>query len=196
MTRPDRAALLLVALLLCGVRSPAATSLPERTPIRTVYGPLAGPPGETLTVDLPPAERQENWGGGSCVHASMVSLFRWQGRPELAEHWRRTYGDGETVSGLRAKLDREGVPYADTTAGDVAFLEWSVRTRRGAAVVVMHGAHMVTLVDFNEREAVLLDNNDPTRLQRVPRDRFVSEWRRSSGWAVTPLFDPPPRKPW
>ena len=41
-------------------------------------------PIEYPTVNLPVALRQANWRGnqgeGSCVHALMISLFRWQGR--------------------------------------------------------------------------------------------------------------------
>jgi hypothetical protein len=36
-------------------------------------------------VDIPPALRTQNWGGGSCVHASTVHLLHWQGQHELAE---------------------------------------------------------------------------------------------------------------
>ena len=54
---------------------------------------------ERPTVNVPAVLRQSNWRGpqgqGSCVHASMISLFRWQYRLKTADHWRQTYGDGE-----------------------------------------------------------------------------------------------------
>jgi hypothetical protein len=41
------------------------------------------PTAERPTVNVPVALRQANWtsnGSGSCVHATMISLLRWQGR--------------------------------------------------------------------------------------------------------------------
>src|ERR1035437_4265876 len=79
---------------------------------------------ERPTVNLPVDARQSNWlgsgGQGSCVHATMVSLFRWQGRFAMANHWRKTYGDGEGPTDLAAKFDKEGVRYAYTDTGDVS----------------------------------------------------------------------------
>ena len=49
---------------------------------------------ERPTVNVPAALRQSNWRGpegqGSCVHASMISLLRWQYRLKTADHWRQT----------------------------------------------------------------------------------------------------------
>ncbi|KKL94516.1 hypothetical protein LCGC14_1863890 [marine sediment metagenome] len=79
---------------------------------------------ERPTVNIPLALRQSNWRGprqgeGSCVHACMVSLFRWQARYNTADYWRRSYGDGEMPNGLKYKLDRNGIRYAYVTNGDV-----------------------------------------------------------------------------
>jgi hypothetical protein len=95
---------------------------------------------ERPIVNLPVDCRQGNWtsdGSGSCVHATMISLFRWQGRFRTAEHWRGTYGSGEGPGGLAAKFDREGVRYAYVTDGDERFLEWACRTRRGCASLAL-----------------------------------------------------------
>jgi len=108
---------LLAALLWLGWTIPQTTTVPERP-----------------AVNIPVACRQSNWtsyGSGSCVHATMISLFRWQGRLHTADYWRRTYGGGEDPSGLSTKFDREGIRYAYVTTGEVAFLEWACRTRRG-----------------------------------------------------------------
>jgi len=72
----------------------------------------------------------------------MISLLRWQYRLNTADYWRRTYGDGEWPEDLAAKFDQEGVRYAYVTNGDVRFLEWACRTRRGCGITVMGGAHM------------------------------------------------------
>ena len=143
----------------------------------------------------PPYEmRQKNWirnGRGSCFHASAISVMRWQGQNELADYWRRTYGGGEYAENLCAKLDREQVRFAATLNGDVGFLEWCTRTRRGAAIPYFD-SHAVTLVELNEREALLLDNNRTERYIRIPRDTFISNWRgRYGGCAITLVYAPP-----
>lgn len=158
---------------------------------------------EYPVVNLPPALRQKNWlgskGEGSCVHATMVSLFRWQGRFAMAEYWRRNYGNGEYADytwnaggGLAAKFDKAGVRYAYTVAGDVEFLKWACTTRRGCGVTVMGGRHMVALVHFDDEWAGILDNNSTDKIIWVPSQQFVSEWKNSNGWAVTPVYTPSP----
>jgi hypothetical protein len=151
-------------------------------------------------VDLPAAERRRNWigdrGQGSCVHAALVHLFHWQGRHELARWWGAQYGNGETADGLAAKLDAAGISFAETRSGDEAFLDWAIRTRRGAAVVVQNGAHMVTLVGLDRDWAQILDSNSPERIQTWPRERLVRDWQAGGGWAVTPLGTPPAPSPW
>ena len=149
---------------------------------------------ELPTVNLPPALRQSNWIGnrrqGSCVHATMISLFRWQQRDKMADYWRRTYGNGEEPDGLAAKFDREKVRYTYVTNGDVKFLTWACRTRRGCGITVMGGAHMVTLVHLDDKWAAILDNNNVSKFIWVPRATLIAEWKASYGWAVTPIYTP------
>jgi len=149
---------------------------------------------ERPTVNVPAALRQSNWRGsrgqGSCVHATMISLFRWQYRLKTADYWRRTHGDGEYPEDLAAKLDREGIRYAYVTNGDVRFLEWACRTRRGCGITVMGGAHMVALVHLDDKWAAILDNNNVERYTWVPRETLIAEWKASYGWAVTPIYTP------
>ena len=102
------------------------------------------------TVDIQEAFREQNWTGpqgeGSCVHASMVMLFRWQGQHELANKWRRTYSDGEWDTHLAKRFDAEGVRYAYTSRqNDVRFLEWACQTRRGCGVTVKGDSNLKSI---------------------------------------------------
>lgn len=159
--------------------------------------PIIGPvtaAKERPTVNVPLALRQSNWignqGEGSCVHATMISLLRWQGRLNKADYWRQTYGNGEWPDDLAAKFDRENVRYAYTTDGDVRFLEWACRTRRGCGITVMGGAHMVALVHLDAQWAAILDNNSVSKFKWVPRATLIAEWKASHGWAVAPIYTP------
>lgn len=156
--------------------------------------------GRLRQLDIPNVYRRANWTGrrgqGSCVHASIRHLLHWQGEHELAEWWGRQHGDGETPDGLTQKLNSAQIQFAETRTGDEAFLEWALRTRRGAAVVVQNGAHMVNLVGFDRDHAQILDSNSPHRVQQWPRATFLQDWKRSGGWAVTPLGKPPAPEPW
>jgi hypothetical protein len=157
-------------------------------------------PIEYPTINLPVALRQGNWRGnqgeGSCVHASMISLFRWQGRYAMADYWRRTYGNGEWANDLADKMERDGVRFAYTVGqNDVSFLEWACSTRRGCGVTVLGGRHMVALVHLDETRAGILDNNDPQKIIWVPRQTFLAEWLNSNSWAVAIVYGPVPPLP-
>ena len=154
---------------------------------------------EYPTVNLPRSLRQSNWlgnlGEGSCVHATLISLLRWQGRYNTADNWRRTQGNGEWPEDLAEKMDGEGVRYAYVTNGDVGFLEWACSTRRGCGITVNGGRHMVALIHFDSEWAGLLDNNSIETVIWVPRETLIAEWRNSNGWAVTPIYNPAPPLP-
>jgi hypothetical protein len=149
---------------------------------------------ERPVVNIPLALRQENWIGsqreGSCVHATMISLMRWQGRYNLANYWRKTYDSGEWLDDLAVKFDREKVRYAYTEKGDVKFLEWACGTRRGCGITVQGGSHMVALVHLDSKWACLLDNNNVSKYKWVPREALIAEWKASYGWAVAPIYTP------
>ena len=157
---------------------------------------IARPPikKERPTVNLPLSMRQENWlgsrGEGSCVWASTISLLRWQGRYQGADWVRRNYGGGEWPDDWAVKMNKAGLRYAFTTSADVEFLEWALRTRRGAAVTIMGGAHCVNLVHLDDDWVCLLDNNAVRRYQWVPRERFLAEWRASLGWGLAVIYTP------
>lgn len=149
------------------------------------------------TVDIPYSIRKSNWpgseGGGSCVHATAISLFRWQGRYAMAEWWAQTYENGEYDEAFAEKCDRAGVRYAYTSQqGDVKFLEWACSTRRGCGVTVMGGRHMVALVHFDDEWAGILDNNFTEKITWIPRETFVAEWLNSTSWAYAFVYTPPP----
>ncbi len=150
---------------------------------------------ERPTVNVPPEWRKGNWksphGYGSCVHASFITLLRWQGRYETAAMWERTYSGGDWYNAFEKKLEAKGIRYASTAEkGDVSFLEWACRTRRGANVTVRGGMHMVTLVHLDEEWVAIIDNNATKNFIWIPRDRFIAEWKASYSWAVTPVYKP------
>jgi hypothetical protein len=154
---------------------------------------------EYPTVNLPLGLRQQNWigdrGEGSCVHASMVMLFRWQGFPAMADWWRQNNANGEWAADLAQKFNAANVRWAETTTGDDSFLEWACSTRRGCGVTVMGGRHMVCLVHFDDKWAGILDNNDIQTIHWYPRETFLAEWKSSYGWAVAPVYQPAPPLP-
>lgn len=183
MNRLLLALMLLVSLVGCD-------GSPSMNP-RTIY---RVPPQERPTVNLPRVLRQQNWLGnqreGSCVWASTIMLLRWQGRYEVSDWIRKYYGNGEWPEDWSQKMDKIGLRYAMTTNGDERFLEWCVKTRRGAGVTVMGGAHMVMLVHLDAKWAGILDNNQIDKIIWVPRETFLAEWHASNGWGLTVIYSP------
>lgn len=144
-------------------------------------------------IILPPNIREHNWGGGSCVHASTVMLFRYQRKYEMASYWRRTYSGGETFPGLVQKLDANNIKWAGTIGkNNVAFLEWAIRTKRGAMVTTMGGAHMILLVHLDKNNAGFIDNNSPEKIIWKSRSDFLRDWSDSNSWGLTVVYSPPP----
>src|SRR5690606_10069093 len=124
-------------------------------------------------VDIPHPLWQKNWNGGtggSCVHASAIMLWRWQGQYAWAEYWKSKYGSGEYAERFHRRCDAEGVTYCDTWGEkDYSLLVWAVSTRRGCLVGISNGqlygyggriAHAVCLVHLDSQWAGILDNND------------------------------------
>ena len=144
---------------------------------------------EYPVANVPLALRQENYAGGSCVWASTVTLLNWQGQPLLARQVRGITG-GALPGSHTSELDRLGVRYAYVTNGDEKFLEWAIRTRRGAGIVWNDGRHMINLVELNQSTAVILDNNSVTSLTEMPREKMLREWRAAGGWAFSVVYSP------
>lgn len=156
---------------------------------------------EIPTVNVPRKLRQGNWlrrgtrADGSCCHASLISLLRWQGQARIADRWRRTHSGGEFTWTMKADLDEAGIPYAWCENGDERFLEWAIATRRGACVQYTNSPrsrcyHMVNVVHLTSKWVGILDNNDVRKFKWMGRDQFMRNWKSSNGWAFTPVFSP------
>lgn len=176
-----KVAVAVVILLICLGQSQVGQPI---TVVHTTERPI---------VNLPVALRQTNWssgGQGCCVWATTVSLLNWQGRERTAERLRRVADGGAEPEGFAQRLDSLGIRYAYTTAGDVKFLEWALRTRRGCGVTVMGGAHFAALVHLDSKVAILLDNNSVEKYKVVTREAFLAEWKSSYGWGLAVLYGP------
>jgi len=147
-----------------------------------------------MRPDLPPELREPNYAGGSCVHAAFVACLRMQGREDDAERWRRRFAGGETASRLIARANAAGLRVAYTREGDADFLEWCHRTRR-PCVIFYKPNHAIVFVGYQDGRAVLMDNNRPSRLEYVERQRFIRAWRGYGGFALTPVYSPTPPIP-
>ncbi len=166
--------------------------------------PLPAPSPEVPVCNLPAELHQRNKlgpkGQGSCVHASTVNHLRWLNKYDLAARWWETYGDGETASGIRSKLDAAKADFVYTENADPTFLDWASRTRRGA-IIWWKASHCCTFEGFvkdeNGREfAAILDNNNPGRFEYTEREQFIRGWAGFGGFALTVLEDPPSPLPW
>jgi len=158
---------------------------------------------ETPQVNIPPELRQKNWTvnrSGSCVHASAVTLWRWTGAYQWADYWKRKYGGGEYDSRFHERCDREGVTYADTYGeGDVSFIEWACRTRRGCLIGIDNaalyggrsGGHALCVVHIDSRCVGVLNNNGPYKIEYFEREAFIRAWLAHGSWAWTPIAGPP-----
>jgi hypothetical protein len=161
---------------------------------------------ERPTIDLPVALRQANYVNpitleGSCTHATSIMLMRWQLQFDNADEWRNSYAGGDWADSTwnptnnhAQKFDRQGIDFA-YTIGDADFLDWALSTRRGCGLTVHGGAHAVLLVYLDDQWAAIIDNNDISNIQWVPRDRLISEWHNSNSWAWTVVGDPAPPIP-
>jgi len=147
-----------------------------------------------MRPDLPPELRERNYAGGSCVHAAFVACLRMQGREEEAERWRRTFAGGEYASRLISRANGAGLRVAYTRDGEAEFLEWCHRTRR-PCVIFYKPSHAIVFVGYQDGRAVLMDNNHPSRLEYVEKQRFIRAWRGYGGFALTPVYSPAPPIP-
>lgn len=159
------------------------------------YVRVEPPAPEVPAMNLPEDLRQENWGTGSCVHASTISVLRWQGAFRLADWWRKAYEGGETASGIQDKLTRAKVKFYATENGNPQVLEYASKSRRGA-ILWYFPNHCVTFVGFAEKNgkphALLLDNNRTKNWIWIEKQAFLKAWVGYGGFALCPLGDPPP----
>ena len=205
----SRGLLVLIAVLVLAVlasvdvaRKCADESCPlTKSWLESIESPSA-PAGATYDVamDLPLSMRTENYSGGSCVHASNVSLLRWQGQDEMADWWRKTYGGGEYDTRLVSRMEAAGLRYAYTKTTDMHFLRWCVRTRRGAGIFYKP-RHSINVVGMDEKYVYLLDNNyvdypeQYGHYERVAIGEFEQRWNGYGGFAWTLVYQPPPPLP-
>lgn len=144
-------------------------------------------PAHGQTIDMPPSWRAANYGGGSCGHATIATLLRWSANPELANWWLYNYSGGVTSNHIDAFLTGHGIPFYKTSRYDPAFLDrcigrglpvgisWPLFSRRHPQKFV--GWHMLTLVDLDQNQAVILDNNHPATYRHLTRSDFLNRWR-------------------
>jgi hypothetical protein len=150
-------------------------------------------------VDPPPQYRFRN-PDGSCVHVAFATVLANQGQDEMARWWVQRYHGGEGSNGLRSKAQAAGIKYSDTTLGDVAWLDWAMRTGRGAIVNDRPG-HVRTLVGLDpagpDAKAYVLDNHgNPLNVISYDRDKWITMWHRRGGWAATAVYNPDPPTVW
>lgn len=162
---------------------------------QTKYVRVEPPAAEVPAMNLPLELRQENWGTGSCVHASTISVLRWQGAYKLADWWRGAYEGGETATGIEEKLTRAKVRFYSTHKYDPAVLEYASKSRRGA-IIWYFPNHCVTFIGFytknGKEHALLLDNNRVKNWISIEKQAFLKAWEGFGGFALCPLGDPPP----
>lgn len=200
------ACVVLAGLAGCDVEVDLSGSPPVSRPPAPAPSPSPRPPcpdgncpyATVREVDLPMAFRQANYARGSCMWASVITAMHRQGLHSEARYWRQKYSGGRAVAGLVPVAEARGLRYAFTLEGDAEFLEWASRTRRGAAIhwqVREPGDHAVYFYGYQGDVALVIDNNDPRRVLRVPKERFLSIWKRSGGQAITPVYSPLPPPP-
>jgi hypothetical protein len=145
-------------------------------------------------LDLSPNLRQPNYNGGSCVYASMCTVLVWQHREDLAGIMRSNYSGAASADALIAACQALGIDYAFTKTGDSGFLEWCDRTNRGA-VIFYFPDHCVTFAGYDSDNALVIDNNAPGNYIRIPKARFLQDWKSYGGFALTAVYSPSPPQP-
>jgi hypothetical protein len=164
------------------------------------YIALQGPEAEHPVVNPPLAIRKENWLGGpgrnegSCVHASLTNMLRWQNQFGLEQAWRKKYSGGEYDSRLRERLADANIPFAFTGNSSLEFLDAAHRSRRGA-LLWWKPSHCCTFCGWvKDRDgkvyAVILDNNNVRSYELTERSQFQRLWAGYGGFALSTLYDP------
>jgi len=160
------------------------------------------PPLEDL-ADIPEEMRKRNWRGqtgGSCVHASLISLLRYQGLDDMATWWRQNFDGGEYFDRLETRLDAANLRYAAASGPEgEKMLEWAMKNRLGAIIGYTDDeafqAHALLIVDLTPTQAVLLDNNHIEQYKFVNKEEFFRIWRKSGSYMLTLVYSPSPPLP-
>jgi hypothetical protein len=120
---------------------------------------------------------------------------------EMSEWWHKRHHGGEGSSGLRRKADAAGLKYADTTNGDIEFVDRACRTGRGC-IVNDASNHVRFLAGIDpagtpNAKAYVMDNNGKRDTIKVyDRNDWIARWRSHGGWAATPIYNPAPAPTW
>jgi hypothetical protein len=149
-------------------------------------------------VMLPTALRTDNYGrGGSCLHAATADALTGAGQRQLARWWTQNHIGGANAWNLMPELDRAGIPYVATFKGEESVLEWCSRTRRPAVIHWQGGAHAITFCGYAGGQACLIDNNNTSRVRRMPKAEFLNEWKDADGGVALAIIGTPlPPRPW
>lgn len=148
-------------------------------------------------ANVPADLRQRNWtrgGEGSCVHASTITALNWLNEYDTAKQWRQAYGGGETATGIMTKLRAAGYQFVATTDADPRVLDIATATRRGAIIWFFsrHCVFFAGWADIDGRpHALLIDNNRPEHVIKIPRESFVERWRGYGGFAAVITSESP-----
>ena len=154
-------------------------------------------------IKIDPLDLQTIWvdpvtKSGSCVHACLVTLFRYQDRDDWAVYWRANYSGGMRNAWLVKYLEENEIPYRNTfQEKDVKFLERTMSEQLGtlATTSIDNPAdHMLLLVHLGPCEAAIIDTRTSNAIVWVDREKFLETWFRSDSWATTVLLKTPRNK--
>jgi len=175
-----------------------------------VDGPIHD--GVEIQIDLPNSQHVKNFGApndgkGLCVFASMTMAGRWHNVRQLFDVIRKLNEGG----GWPEKVDEvlkafaPLLKYVQYEGTDPSCLDKALSEGRPACVTYGYGEryqmqtiyHMVMLVHFDEKWAVILDNNFPGTYEWMSRAEFLRRWAHpgGKGWMYVLLAPPPPPIP-
>ena len=126
---------------------------------------------------------------GSCLHAAVEDLLRWDGLDQKADYWRSHFGGAANLVTVVRIADGLGLRHSETSGGDEEFLDYCTANQLGAAIyweVDEPGDHAIVFCGFDGPDAVLLGTNRPVT-SRMPRTEFLARWRNCGGCAFTIL---------
>lgn len=150
--------------------------------------------GKRHAAYIPEQDRHHNYGGGSCVYASLSNTLEAYGMSEAADHMRQTFSGGADYSDVQRAMDYYGYRYVMTTTGDTRVLDFADRTGR-CAEIFFKSAHACAFLGYDsQRRAVVLDPNHPHELEFWNKDTFVAKWRSHGGHATVILETPLPAR--
>jgi hypothetical protein len=144
---------------------------------------LPSPALQAQYNNIPPAHHVPNLSPGYCAYASLETLGRWRGYPQLhgltasqVKHSPR-YG-GTTTVHLKQILDNRGVPSSYQPYGT---RDYGTVKKGGAVVTLLSNrpgsmAHAVVVLGLDNQTVYLYDPNFPGRTTIMPRATFARRW--------------------